>query len=192
MKVTTLMVTATMLGCGLALGEGIAQAQPIPIREQTLGLLAEAGVSPAAARLAAFAEVPGAQMVAGTIERLADQLVYSFDLKYAGHDGTEQVQIDAKTGKVVCVAYCVGLDAAGDIVMTASPELVAKARISFVAARDSALARVEGGHVVCSRLRVQQSRQVYVFDVEVGETPEVDQILVDANTGAVIGPAEKN
>jgi len=129
--------------------------------------------------------------VAATIERLGGHLVYSFDLRYAGHDGTEQVQIDAISGDVVCVAYCVKLDAAGDIVMTASPELVAMARIGFVAARDSALAQVEDGHVVCSRLRVEGSRQVYVFDIEIGKDATVERVLIDAYSGAVIGPAEK-
>jgi hypothetical protein len=57
-------------------------------------------------------------MVAATIERLGDHLVYSFELEYAGHHRTEQVQIDA-------VTYCVELDAAGNIVMRANPELIA-------------------------------------------------------------------
>ncbi|KPJ84280.1 MAG: hypothetical protein AMS18_17000, partial [Gemmatimonas sp. SG8_17] len=57
--------------------------------------------------------------------------------------------------------------------------------------RDSALAQVEDGHVVCSRLRVEGSRQVYVFDIEIGKDATVERVLIDAYSGAVIGPAEK-
>jgi len=170
----------------LCLSPGVGTAQAVPIREETPGLLAQAKVAPTSARLAAFAELPGAQMVAATIERLGNRLVYSFDLKYADHGGNEHVVIDAISGKPIYIEYCVELDSEGNLVMAAAPEIVADTRAHFVAARNTALAQVPEGHMVRSRLRVQPSFWVYLFDIEVGDGPLTKRVLIRASTGAVI------
>lgn len=159
--------------------------EPVPIREQTPGLLAQAKVAPTVARLAAFAEVPGAQIVAATIELVDKRLVYSFELNYPGHTGNERVQIDAASGKMVCIEYCVELDADGEIVMAASPEIVADVRVKLSTVQETALASVPKGHVVHSGLRVQQDRWVYVFDIET-EEGTAKRVLVNPWTGNVI------
>ena len=100
-------------------------------------------------------------MVAATIQRSGNRLVYSFDLKYADHGGIEHVVIDAMSGKTVYIEYC-------------------------VAARSTALAQVSKGHIVRSRLRVQQSAWVYLFDIEIGDGPLTKRVLIQASTGAVI------
>ncbi len=185
MTATTRLVTGAVVSLLLLPAGALAQT-PVSIREQTPGLLAQAKVAPAAARLAAFAEIPGAQMVSAAIERRGDQLVYVFDLKYADHASYERVEIDAVNGNPVSIEYCVQLDSHGNIVTIAPPELVAHARARFAAARDSALARVPDGRVARSSLRVEQSRRSYVFDIEVGEEPIATRVLVAATTGAVV------
>ncbi|UCG86280.1 MAG: PepSY domain-containing protein [Gemmatimonadota bacterium] len=186
MKTTTqLVIIATILV--LAPATSTPQTgQPILIRERESGLLAQARIPPGPARLAAFAEVPGARMVGATIERRSGRLVYSFELLHEGHGGTERVQIDATNGRVTCIEYWVELDEKGGVVMKATPELVSVAQIGYVAARSKVLAQVPNGRIVGSRLRLQQSAQTYVFDIEVSEGAEVKQVLVNAYSGAVI------
>ena len=184
MRATKHVLTAAVVS--LCLLPEVGTAQVVPIREETPGLLAQAKIAPASARLAAFAELPGALMVAATIERLDNRLVYSFDLKYADRGGNEHVKIDAMSGKPVYVEYCVELDSEGNIVMTAAPEIVADTRAHFLPARNTALAQVPEGHIVRSRLRVQPSFWVYLFDIEVGDGPLTKRVLIIASTGKVM------
>jgi uncharacterized membrane protein YkoI len=184
MKATIHIVAAT--AAILCISPAISLAQePTPIREQSPGLLAQAKVAPAVARLTAFAELPGARIVGATIERVDDRLVYSFELNYPGHMGNEQVRIDATSGQLVCVEYCVELDTDGDIVMAAAPEIVADVRVKLPTVRETALASVPEGQVVRSSLRVQQERWVYVFDIE-AEDGVVKRVLVNPWTGNVL------
>ena len=169
----------------LSITPAVSQAQdrgPLPIREDTPGLLSQATISPAHARLAAFGEFPGAQLVGAQIRRQANRLVYSFDLKSAERSGTEHVQIDAATGQVLRVEYTVEQDPRMRLVTTAPPELVALVKLSFMRARNA----VETVHVVQSRLRVEQTTAVYVFDIEVEEGEGLQQVLADARTGILI------
>ncbi len=185
MRATTHVLATAVVSLCLSPVVGTAQT-PVPIREQTPGLLAQAKIAPSSARLAAFAELPGARMVAATIQRSGNRLVYSFDLTYVDEGGIEHVVIDAMSGKTVCVEYCVELDSDGNIVMTAPPEIAIDTRAHFVAARNAALAQVSKGHIVRSRLRVQQSAWVYLFDIEVGDGLLTKRVVIQASTGAVI------
>jgi uncharacterized membrane protein YkoI len=129
-------------------------------------------------------------MIAGEIRREEGSLVYSFDLKFPDHEGIEHVQIDARTGHVVCLDYAVERDKRGDFVVTGPDHLVSLVRASFATARATADTVVAKGHVVGCRLRVQQSREVYVFDIDIGEEHSLRHVSIDANTGAVVsGPA---
>lgn len=168
-----------------------AQVQtPIPIREQTPGLLAQAKIAPAAARLAAYAEFPGAQLVAASIERQGSYLAYSFDLQVSGHDGLEHVQIDAGNGRVIRVEYTVELEQDGHIVMLAPTELMSLATSTFMTARDKASATVENGEIVDCMLRVERLASVYVFDIQVGNAQIVQRVLINAHNGVVISVQE--
>lgn len=162
------------------------QRGAVPIHEQTPGLLAQAQFPPAHARLNATAQVPGARIVAATIARQADRLVYSFDLEYPENEMVEHVQIDAMSGEIILVEYCVDLDEKGELRIKAAPELVTEVLVGFVAARQTALAEVPNGHLVESALRVQQSRHLYVFDIGVSGDSVIKQVLVDAYSGNLV------
>jgi uncharacterized membrane protein YkoI len=125
-------------------------------------------------------------MVAAQIRRQGNRIVYSFDLKCAGRSGTEQVQIDAATGQVIRLTYSVERDPRSHLVVTAPPELLSLVKLSFVGARNAAEAAVENGRVVQCRLRVEQTRAVYLFDIEGGEVGVTQQALIDAKTGDAI------
>lgn len=187
MKLTTHGLLAALLS--LCLSAVVGAQAPVPIREQTPGLLTQAKIAPASARLAAFAEFPGAKIVSAAIERRDSRLVYVFDLKHSDHFGNEHVEIDAMSGEAVNIEYCVQVDRDGNVVLKAAPEIVAQARIRFVAARDTALARAGGGHILSSRLRVLPSPALFLFDVAVGGEPTVtERVAILASTGSVVPP----
>jgi len=175
----------------LGLTPAISNAQgrgPVPISEAEPGLLAQANVAPAMARLTAFGEFPGAQLVAAGISRQGNRIVYSFDLKFTGRDGNERVQVDALTGQVCRVEYTVSRDPEHYLVPVAPSELLALVKTSFATAREVANTSVEHAHVRGCKLRVESARTVYVFDLEVGDEHAVQQALIDARTGAVLSP----
>ncbi len=191
MQVARIQVAATTVILGLIPAVCVAQVrEPVPIREPTAGLLAEAKIPPRVARLTAFAEAPGARIVTAAIERQGDRLVYAFGLKVAGHDGIEQVQIDAKSGQVLCAEYHIEWDQETDIVWIVKPEVIAGAQFRLLAAIDTALAQVPNGNMVGIKLRVRQSRRVYTFDIEVGEGPVVKRVSINAHNGAVTSVEE--
>jgi uncharacterized membrane protein YkoI len=187
MKATTRSLLTSVLFLGLVPALVSAQQRgAIPIHEQTPGLLARAQFPPAPARLNAMAQVPGARIVAATIERRADQLVYSFDLEYPENGMVEHVQVDAMSGEIILVEYCVQLDEKGELRIRAAPELVTEVLVGFEAARETALAEVPDGQLVESALRVQQSRHLYVFDIGVSGDSVIKQVLVDAYSGNLV------
>ena len=75
------------------------------MKEETPGLLAQAKISPEAARTTALARVKGSTIKEEEIEKEGGKLVYAFDLKVAGKSGIEEVLIDAVTGKIVSVDH---------------------------------------------------------------------------------------
>lgn len=79
---------------GPALAQQVKEARP--------GLLARASITPDSARSAALGAVSGGAILEGELEEERGLLVYSFDLKVQGTMGVEEVQVDAKTGRVVC------------------------------------------------------------------------------------------
>ena len=187
MKATTRFLVAGVLFLGLAPTLGTAQQRGlVPIHEQTPGLLAQAKFPQAPARLNAMAQIPGARIVAATIERRDNRLVYSFDLEYPDNGTVEHVQVDATSGEITLVEYCVRLDEKGELQIRAAQELVTEVQVSFVAARHTALAIVPNGHLMHSALRVQLSRRLYVFDIGVTGDSVIKQVLVDAYTGDVV------
>lgn len=186
MNTTTRSLLAGVLFLGLVPASVTAQQGAVPVREQTPGLLAQARVHPAPARLNAMSQVPGSRIVSATIERQDDRLVYSFDLEYPENGMVEHVQIDAVSGEIVLVEFCIELDANGNLSIKAAPELVTEVRVGFLSARETALAEVPNGQLVDSALRVQKQKHLYVFDIEVGADSETKQVLVDAYTGDLV------
>ena len=84
----------------LAQKEPVKQAAVTTVTETKKGLLAQAKIKPDSAMALARARVKGATMEAAEIEEEDGKLIYSFDMKIAGKDGIEEVNVDAKTGKV--------------------------------------------------------------------------------------------
>ncbi|GAC1659039.1 MAG: hypothetical protein NVS4B3_26870 [Gemmatimonadaceae bacterium] len=64
--------------------------------------------------------------------------------------------------------------------------LAAQAKISMDAAREIALKRVAGGTIKSGELERDHGRLVYSFDVAVSGKTGVDEVTVDATTGALI------
>jgi len=63
--------------------------------------LAEAKISEADARTTALAKVPGGTVSSSELEKEHGKLIWSFDIAKAGSKNVTEVQVDAKTGKLV-------------------------------------------------------------------------------------------
>jgi uncharacterized membrane protein YkoI len=164
-----------------------ANAQgPVPIREESPGLLANAPIPPALARLTAFGEFPGARMVTAEILRESSDLLYSFEFKFDGHRNTEHVFIDAVTGQVIRIEYSVEQGHGENFVINGPPELMSLVESSYGVARNAIDKNAEHCRVLKCKLRVERSAEIYVFDVEVGNDHTLQQILIDANTGILL------
>lgn len=96
---------AILLSSALLLIANGAAAQAVTVKEDAPGLLAQATLTPDSALKIALHRVPGSTMKEGEIEKEHGKLVYSFDLAVAGKSGIDEVQVDAKTGKVVSVEH---------------------------------------------------------------------------------------
>jgi uncharacterized membrane protein YkoI len=70
-------------------------------RDVPAKLASEAKISEAAAVSTAKSKVPNGKVVGLELEREKGVLLYSIDLKVAGADGVEEVEVDATSGKVI-------------------------------------------------------------------------------------------
>ena len=96
---TTVLAAVSLAFVAVTLG-----AQPVKsvkVKEDKPGLLKLAKISADSAIAIARATLPGATISSAEIENEDNALIYSFDMKIAGKKGTEEVHIDAKTGKVL-------------------------------------------------------------------------------------------
>lgn len=66
------------------------------------------------------------------------------------------------------------------------PGLLAQATITPDSARSLALARVPGGRIEEAEIEMEDGRLVYSFDMAVSGKRGVEEVLIDAKTGAVI------
>ncbi|HEX4639589.1 MAG TPA: PepSY domain-containing protein [Chthoniobacterales bacterium] len=89
-----------MLGVGLAVGVALGVAQAAPTEAQ---LMKEAKVTRGQAEKTALSKVPKGTIQTGEIENENGKLVWSFDIAKPGTKDIAEVQIDAKTGKIVSV-----------------------------------------------------------------------------------------
>lgn len=78
--------------------EGPTPAYP---RDLPARLLAQAKVKEAAAAKIAQAKYPSARIQGVELENEDGRLIYSYELKIAGHSGIEEVNVNARTGAVV-------------------------------------------------------------------------------------------
>jgi uncharacterized membrane protein YkoI len=81
----------------VALGASFAIADPATQAK----LAAQAKISEANARATALAKAPGGTVSSSELEREHGKLIWSFDIAQAGSTNVTEVQVDAKTGKIV-------------------------------------------------------------------------------------------
>lgn len=102
--ITRTMLALPFAGTLLAASAGVsslAAQQPTYKRDLPAALMKQATVTePAAARLT-LASVRNGQIQAVELENEGGRLLYSYELKVPGRSGIEEVNVNAKTGKVV-------------------------------------------------------------------------------------------
>ncbi len=64
-------------------------------------LLSQATVSEATAQATALAKVPSGKIASSELETEHNRLIWSFDITQAGTSNTTEIQVDAKSGKIV-------------------------------------------------------------------------------------------
>jgi uncharacterized membrane protein YkoI len=95
--ITVLFIAATI--CVAASTASIFAAK----NETQAQLQAEAKVTQAAAQKTALAKVPNGKVKSSELEKEHGKLVWSFDISTPGSKNITEVQVDAKTGKIVAV-----------------------------------------------------------------------------------------
>ncbi len=78
-----------------------SSAQQSPIIKGSATLKREAKITGDSAIAIARSAVPAAQVQSVELEREKGKLIYSFDMKTAGKDGIDEINIDAMTGKIL-------------------------------------------------------------------------------------------
>ena len=74
----------------------------------------------------------------------------------------------------------------GASLIVASPDLLARARVTDEAARATALAAVPGGAITAAELEEEGGSLIYSYDVSVPGRDGVEEVHVDAVTGKVL------
>jgi hypothetical protein len=87
----------------LALASIFAFSSALALADETTQakLHAEAKISEADARTTALATVPGGSVSSSELETEHGKLIWSFDIAQVGSKNITEVQVDAKTGKIV-------------------------------------------------------------------------------------------
>ena len=68
-----------------------------------------------------------------------------------------------------------------------TPGLLKKAKITPEAATATALAKVPNGKVQAAEIEMEKKKLIYAFDIKVDGKKGIEEVAVDAMTGAVIG-----
>lgn len=100
MRKTSLALAAALSLSFAAAGTATAQA-PAYKRHVPPALARRAKIKEADAAATARKLMPKAKIAALELEREGGRLLYSFDMKTAGRDGIDEVNVDAMTGKQV-------------------------------------------------------------------------------------------
>ena len=81
----------------LAFAAGAANAR----EESMAALKAQAKISEATARATALAKVPSGTIASAELEKEHGKLIWSFDINTPGTKNVTEIQVNAKTGKIV-------------------------------------------------------------------------------------------
>ena len=96
------MKTITILSIAAAICVTASTASIFAAQKETQAQLqAEAKVAEAAAQKTALAKVPNGKIKSSELEKEHGKLVWSFDISTPGSKNITEVQVDAKTGKIV-------------------------------------------------------------------------------------------
>lgn len=108
MKITRLTVSLFLLSLTISLGPAFAKEtcsiRP-PKNTKKADLPALARVTKEQAQATAIASVPNSEVKESELEVEHGCLIWSFDLKLAGKDGVQEVEVDAGNGKVLSSQY---------------------------------------------------------------------------------------
>ncbi|MEO8200866.1 MAG: PepSY domain-containing protein [Gemmatimonadota bacterium] len=178
----------------LAPATAASAQQGTAVKEETAGLLAQATVTPDSARRVALRTVPGGKIAEAEIEMEHGKLVYSFDIRVEGKPGVDEVQVNAKTGAVESMEHedeeaeaSESHETSGSVELKEEERgLLAQATIRPDSARHLAMNKVPGGKVVEAVIEREDGRIVYSFELKVAGKSGVEEVLVDARTGAVV------
>jgi hypothetical protein len=66
------------------------------------------------------------------------------------------------------------------------PGLLSRATITAEQARTTALARIKGGVIKDEEIEQEDGKLVFSFDIKVADKSGIDEVLVDAKTGAIV------
>lgn len=176
-----------------------AQGQGVKVKEERAGLLKQATVTPEIATRTALARVPGGKVQSAELEQEKGALIYSFDIKVLGKSGIEEVNVNARTGAVVGVEHesvkKEQAEAKADkaaashravVIKEEKPGLMKQAGISGAEATRKALAQVPGGHVTGAEIENENNVLIYTFDIKVPGKAGIEEIHIDAKTGAFL------
>jgi uncharacterized membrane protein YkoI len=97
------MKTISMYSIAAAILISASTTTLLAAKETQSQLQAEAKVTQAAAEKTALAKVPNGKIKSSELEREHGKLVWSFDISTPGSKNITEVQVDAKTGKIVAV-----------------------------------------------------------------------------------------
>lgn len=99
MRLPTLSVCVAL---SLAAGSLAAQEAPGPSRNVPDSLMAKAKISEDSARAVALKRVPGT-VQSTALEKERGRLMWEFKIQRNGRSGTTEVEVSAKTGRVIAV-----------------------------------------------------------------------------------------
>lgn len=77
------------------------------------------------------------------------------------------------------------------VVKEATPGLAARATVAAATANATALAAVPGGHIQEAEIEEEHGRLVYSYDIKVPGRGGIDEVLIDAKTGAVVSKSHE-
>lgn len=87
----------------ITLALAFAMPHAFAAKDSQAALMAEAKVTQAQANATALAKVPNGIVKSSELERERGRLVWSFDVAQPSAKGVTEIQVDAKTGKIVSV-----------------------------------------------------------------------------------------
>lgn len=110
MRIHSFLTAATVMGAWLAcstitVSPAAAQQTPTYPRDLPPALARQAKISESSASKIARARVPNGRIQGVELERERGALIYSYELKVPHKSGIEEVNVDAKTGRVVSVQH---------------------------------------------------------------------------------------